>query len=62
MTEKPECADECHKDAETAIRASSCIDIIASVMLKIASYAYSCFMTNKVSGVIEFVGEDLFEW
>ena len=52
-------ADESYKDTEATIRSSSCVDFVINVVLEIASYVYPYFITDKVSSVINFIGENL---
>lgn len=62
MTQKLKRTDEGHEDTKASIRSGCCVDVVAIVMLKIASDTNSRFVANKVSSVIKLVGEDLFEW
>ena len=59
MTFKVKRADESYKDTEATIRSSSYVDFVIDVVLEVASYVYPCFITDKVTSVINFIGKDL---
>jgi hypothetical protein len=62
MTYQPERADEGHQDPKTSIGSRRCVDIVTRMVLKITPDANSCFVTNEVACVIDFVCKDPFEW